>query len=657
MCGITGVFRTDNLNGYIAGLQKANDIVYHRGPDGGGFALFTAQSLQVSCADDLSQVLDTEHRYNLGFGHRRLAILDLSDAGKQPMAHQDASLWITFNGEIYNYLELQLELQSLGYTFHSHCDTEVVLAAYDAWGEDCVNRFNGMWAFAIADLKKKKLFCSRDRFGIKPFHYFYNSSTFIFGSEIKQLLCFPCVARQSNERAIYEFLAYGAVEYNAETFFKGIFKLKQGCNLVLDLDSSEVAPHTYSYYKPDLKLNNEITIAEATEKLRWLLEDSIRLRLRSDVEVGSCLSGGLDSSTIVCLVRQILLSQNKSELQKTFSSHFEEKEANELEYMQEVINATGVKAAFIYPNPKELLQDLEKLVWHQEEPFGSTSIFAQWSVYKLVGQHDVKVMLDGQGADEQLAGYLGLGLYFLQELWTKKQYLKFVWESLQRSLLQRTLYRDVSRNLLKQLRKVLPFAKLITNFGPIDWIQPNMANKYQHSSDYLANFQIKPFGDQEILSNTLYQLTFSNNLQSLLKYEDRNSMAFSVEARVPFVDYRLVEFLSSLPSHMKIRDGYSKRVLRDAIIGLVPEKIRTRISKLGFATPESAWQAGVLKPLIEEAISSEVLQPFLVKEQAQAYVKSLEQNQVIDFTPWRWVSVYLWHQTFIKEVGSLSREK
>jgi asparagine synthase (glutamine-hydrolysing) len=266
-------------------------------------------------------------------------------------------------------------------------------------------------------------------------------------------------------------------------------------------------------------------------------------------------------------------------------------------------------------------------------------------------------MLDGQGADEQLAGYLGLGLYFLQELWTKKQYLKFVWESLQRSLLQRTLYRDVSRNLLKQLRKVLPFAKLITNFGPIDWIQPNMANKYQHSSDYLANFQIKPFGDQEILSNTLYQLTFSNNLQSLLKYEDRNSMAFSVEARVPFVDYRLVEFLSSLPSHMKIRDGYSKRVLRDAIIGLVPEKIRTRISKLGFATPESAWQAGVLKPLIEEAISSEVLQPFLVKEQAQAYVKSLEQNQVIDFTPWRWVSVYLWHQTFIKEVGSLSREK
>jgi len=650
MCGITGIFQKDGINESLSALQEANDTVHHRGPDGGGFVLFSPQSLQASYTSDLSQLLDTENRYNLGFGHRRLAILDLSDAGQQPMSNQDGSLWITFNGEIYNYLELQEELQKIGYNFRSHCDTEVILAAYDAWGEDCVNRFNGMWAFAIADLRNKKLFCSRDRFGIKPFHYYYNSDTFMFGSEIKQLLCFPSVPRKENERAIYEFLAYGAVEYNAETFFTGILKLKQGCNLVLNLDSDRVTPHTYRYYKPNLKLNHEMTMAEAIKKLSWLLEDSIRLRLRSDVEVGSCLSGGLDSSTIVCLVRKILLSQDKSELQKTFSSHFEEKEANELEYMQEVINATGVKAEFTYPKPEELLQDLEKLVWHQEEPFGSTSIFAQWSVYKLVGQHGVKVMLDGQGADEQLAGYLGLGLYYLQELRAKGQYWKLIWEAFHRSRLQGTLYRDLLKNLRKQLNRILNrFIKTSTNNMPINWIDPAMAKKYQDRSEYLANLQVQPFDEKEILSNVLYQLTFFNNLQSLLKYEDRNSMAFSVEARVPFVDYRLVEFLASVPSHIKICDGYSKYVLRESIVDLVPEKIRKRISKLGFATPERTWQASILKPLIEQSITSKVLQPFLVQTQAQDYLRRLERDQVIDFIPWRWVSVYLWHKQFIEE--------
>jgi asparagine synthase (glutamine-hydrolysing) len=378
-----------------------------------------------------------------------------------------------------------------------------------------------------------------------------------------------------------------------------------------------------------------------------LLTDSVRLQLRSDVEVGSCLSGGLDSSSIVCLAHLLLQQQGQTKVQHTFSSHFEEEEANELEYTQEAIQATGVQAHFVYPTPEQLLQDLERLVWHQEEPFGSTSIFAQWSVFKLVNQHGIKVMLDGQGSDEMLAGYVGFVPLFFQELAAKKKTYRLLWETWRNSRLNGSPWLSLLHGRLgDKLRALTGYRNTVKSYPPQDWISPELGEKYRGQSRFLANQEILYFGALEHLNNLLYQQTFYNNLQQLLKYEDRDSMAFSVEARVPFLDHRLVEFIFSLPSTFKVRDGYTKRVLRDGMAGVLPEKIRWRVNKLGFATPERAWQRTVLRPLIEQAVYDDRLRPYLIPEKALAYLSRLDSDDLLDFTPWRWVNLSLWMKAY-----------
>lgn len=645
MCGIVGIFTVKGLGNYHSALQAANDIVDYRGPDGSGFVLFDTESsgsCKVLKIDTLLDNVQTD-QMTLALGHRRLAIIDLSTAAHQPMSNEDESVWIVYNGEVYNYVELRLELERAGYTFRSQSDTEVILKAYKEWGENCVTRFNGMWAFVIADLRQHKLFCSRDRFGVKPFHFFYDGRHFIFGSEIKQLLCFPPVRKEVNERTVYEFLAHAAVDCSEETFFANIYQLRQGHNLIFHLRDRTLIKTRY--YNPQFEINDRIMFKGAVEEFRHLLMDSVRLRLRSDVEVGSCLSGGLDSSSIVCLMNQLLKNEGKTNIQRTFSSHFDDVEANELEYMEEIIRTTGVQAHFTYPTPDELLEDMRLLMWHQEEPFGSSSIFSQWSVFKLVHQHGIKVMLDGQGADEQLSGYLGLAPYFFKELHEKRKWLELAWETWRYTRLQGKPWMSVlPAGVSNLLRRFIP---LKDNDVPVlvtDWIRPEVTERYQDQSHYLDNQRIKPFAGSEYLNNTLYQLTFLNNLQQLLKYEDRNSMAFSVETRLPFLDYRLVEFVFSLPSNFKIRGGYTKRVLRDAMADILPEKIRCRVSKLGFATPELSWQRTVLRSLIEQAIKNDGLRTFIVPEKADAYLRKIEKYNLIDFSPWRWLNLYLWMQ-------------
>jgi asparagine synthase (glutamine-hydrolysing) len=444
MCGITGFFSNDGLDGFRQAFLAANNIVTYRGPDGEGIALISPDQPRIRTFTKERPPEDGDFASaTLGLGHRRLAIIDLSSSGGQPMTNEDQSLWIIFNGEIYNYIELKRELRARGRSFRTDSDTEVILHAFATWGDDCVYRFNGMWAFAIADLRENRLFCSRDRMGVKPFHYYFDGRRFVFASEIKQLLCFPFVPRRINERAAYEFLAFAAVDYCEETFFERIFKLPQGHNLVLDMNEPSLSVR--KYYQPRLEIDTRITCRRAAATFRELLSDSVRLRLRSDVEVGSCLSGGLDSSSIVCLMHRELAAAGKGNVQRTFSSHFDEKEANELEYMEEVIRATGVRAHFICPTAGELMEDMDRLVWHQEEPFGSTSIFSQWSVYKLVHRHGVKVMLDGQGADEQLAGYVGLTSSYFQELREKQERLRLGWE----------IFRD-ARLTRKPLTRLVP---------------------------------------------------------------------------------------------------------------------------------------------------------------------------------------------------------
>ena len=648
MCGISGLFSLNGLSPYRSALHAANSIAAHRGPDGQGFALFNTRvpverfvSLDTGLLPDAS----TMQSMTLCLGHRRLAIIDLSSTGLQPMTNEDQTLWIVFNGEIYNFLELRAALEEMGHTFHSQSDTEVILHAYEAWGEACVEHFIGMWAFALADLQQSLLFCSRDRFGIKPFHYYYDGQQFVFGSEIKQLLCFDFIKRQVNEKAVYEYLAYEGVEWGEETFFSGIFKLLQGQNLILNLRDAVLKKNRY--YLPQFTLNTQISRVEAAWEFHRLLADSVRLHLRSDVKVGSCLSGGLDSSSIVCLMHQLLKNESKADIQYTFSSHFDIEEANELEYTQEAIRAVGGHAKFVYPTSDAFMQDLAQMVWHQEEPFHSTSIFAQWSVFKLIHQHGVKVVLDGQGADEQLAGYVSLAPYYFLELEAKRQYIRLLSETWHYAHLQDKSWLPLlPATGGAWVRKLLRYKSMDIAAPPLDWIRPDVIARCEDNRGYRANFDIRPFAGTEYLNNVLYQFTFLNNLPALLRYEDRNSMAFSVESRVPFLDHRLVEFVFSLPSHFKMHHGYTKHIMREAMTGVIPEKIRQRARKMGFATPERLWQQTVLRPLIHNALHSEQLRSFMISEKAESYLSYLEKHQMLNFAPWRWVNLHLWLEAY-----------
>lgn len=646
MCGINGFISNKPVNIHRDSFQRANDIIKHRGPDDQGI-VFMNSSKKLSVPINNTSLLQNsgynDIDFNIILGHRRLSILDLSSLGSQPMGNNDKSVWITFNGEIYNYIELREVLAGKGYTFRSNSDTEVIIKAYEEWGEKCVEYFNGMWSFCIVDLSKKKIFCSRDRFGVKPFYYYYDGTNFIFGSEIKQLLEYPFIKRYANERAIYEFLAFSAVEYCEETFFQYIKKLMHGHNLAINIENMQL--DIKKYYNPKFSINQNISFDEASRKFGDLLYDSIKLQLRSDVEVGSCLSGGLDSSSIVCIMNNILKTDAKSSIQSTFSTHFSEKEANELTYMQEVINKTGVSAKFIEPAKEDLINDLRKIIWHQDEPFSSTSIFAQWSVFKLVNQNKVKVMLDGQGADEQLAGYIPLTIYYLEELKKKNQYNKYFWETIKYVSNHLDINWEVVLNgkLSSYISKIRKNSISTSNY---EWINSDLTNSYKDISVYPKYFQQRVFDEKEVLNNTLYQMTFNTNVQSLLHYEDRNSMAFSVESRVPFLDHRLVEFVFSLPSNYKINSGNTKAILRKSMEGIIPEKIRTRKSKLGFATPEKSWQKTILRPQIEQALQDEKIKKYVNTMQAYHYQNMIDKSNIKDWSSWKWICLSQWMEAY-----------
>jgi asparagine synthase (glutamine-hydrolysing) len=420
MCGISGIWHLDNSRSISPSLiAQMTFTLRHRGPDDEGYLFVdtvtghhegrrgrdTVPELQMP---DVRQ--GSEKRYDLAFGFRRLSIIDLSPAGHQPMGNADGSLWVVYNGEIYNYLELREELKARGHTFRTATDTEVILCAYEEWGEACLERFNGMWAFALWDGHRQQLFCARDRFGIKPFYYVWDGTTFAFASEIKALLQMPDITRRPNEPVIYDYLRYGHLDHSEETFFTGIKQFPPAHFLLLR-PTRQFSLRRYWDLIPDRRAEPLFTSdASYAERFYSLFEDAVRLRLRSDVPIGTCLSGGLDSSAIVCVANKLLLDENVidpdlvGERQRTFSSCFDDRQYDERQYIQAVLALTGAEPNYTFPKGGELLDALTKLMWHQDEPFGSTSIYAQWRVMEKTAERGVKVLLDGQGGDELLAG-------------------------------------------------------------------------------------------------------------------------------------------------------------------------------------------------------------------------------------------------------------
>jgi asparagine synthase (glutamine-hydrolysing) len=566
MCGIFGYVGDQHID-----LKGATDIIKHRGPDSDGFLQYNIDSGSLVYQD--SQIDSSWKENFLLFGFRRLAIIDLNERANQPFSSADNKYHLVFNGEIYNYKELRSELEAIGYKFLTSSDTEVLLNAYVEWGIGAFKKLNGMWAVGILDIPNQKLICSRDRFGIKPFYYSFNTQkkSFCFGSEIKQLFK-AGVKKEFNENILLDFLDKSIVDHSQETFYKNVFSLKPGSYMEMPLENiTDKKSYTYWSLKdsPSYEVNN---YEDATKQFKELFTDSVRLRFRSDVPVGSCLSGGLDSSSIVSTAADIFDFPIH-----TFTSRYDIKKYDESYYA----NLIHEKYKTTVPNYCQLdeslfLAEIDKVIYHQDEPFPSMSILAQWEVMKKAKEENVVVLLDGQGGDESLAGYRKFYAFYLKELLSQFKLGKFFKELIY-------LQRNKGFNFfdLKGIKRYLNISEQINYLSP--------KGKTLKSSANFGFSSAKTLQDRSRLDIEKF------SFPPLLRYEDRNSMAFSIETRIPFMDYRLVEFLYSMPSEYKIRNGFTKAILRDAMVGILPEQIKDRVSKLGFATPQDIWMENGLR--------------------------------------------------------------
>ncbi len=568
MCGIAGIVAMDGFDPQL--LVAMTQLVAYRGPSGFGFAF--ASGLPNAAPE----VIHNEVRRPaiekpvVGLGSRRLAILDVSSFGNQPMTIEDGDYCVVFNGEIYNYKEIRQELETLGYRFHTGSDTEVLLRSYQEWGEDCLQRFNGMWGFALWDRKKQRLFCARDRFGVKPFYYSVVGSSFFFGSEIKQILQASRRPRVANHNTVYRFLEWGLVDYSNETFFEGILQLPPGHFLTLDLSAS-LKPVIRRYWELRIDPEHKVDVQSAVEEFRDRFAKAVKLRLRSDVPVGVCLSGGLDSSAI--LSQAAALSPDTQF--QTFSACFEDSAFDEREYISAMVSASGCLGHSTFPKAQAFWPKLETMLYHHDEPIGSTGSFAQWCVMEEAHNEGVPVVLGGQGGDEILCGYQKYRYFYLLHLLRKGD----------PALLRET---------------ILGFkngTKSYWTFGSASRYLPGRISRQFSTTDRLCDPEFRAeFADTSpgvgsaanIPERQKVDLTYSS-IPALLHSEDRNSMAHSVESRLPFLDYKLAEFAVNCPTSLKLRDGWSKWILRSALKGTLIDKVRLRKTKLGFNPPESKW--------------------------------------------------------------------
>jgi len=666
MCGIAALYEPGGPAWLATGIRQMTRAVRHRGPDGEGCVFFRRADLaaQPVATDETPVGVFREsfvycprpERHAppsdsvLALGHRRLAILDLSAAGHQPMCDAAGECWITFNGEIYNYTELRTELTHLGHSFHTGTDTEVVLAAYRAWGSGCLERFNGMFALVIFDRRDRRVFAARDRFGVKPLYYWITpSGGLALASEIKQFTAHPAWAARLNGQRAYDFLNWGLSDHTDETLFADVRQLRGGEYLALTLEELAAAcreralrPRVWYELKPAL---SDGSLGAAGRRFRELLEDAVRLRLRADVPVGSCLSGGLDSSSIVCVMHR-LLGDESAHRQKTFSAYSDIPRFDERGFIEEVVRHTGAEPHSVVPDPDELIRDLDRVTWHQDEPFGSTSIFAQWKVFELARAAGVVVMLDGQGADEELGGYHGYFGPWLAGLLARGRLLSFFRES---AAIRRMHGQSLSlqARLLADAFLPAPLAEGLRRLAGRTLVRPDFMDLERLAATPVSPHRGSVSLWQPVRSLSIAQLT-SLNLPMLLHWEDRDSMAHGVEARLPFLDYRLVEFCLGLGENLKLHDGWTKRVLREGMRGVLPEAIRLRRDKLGFATAEETWmreqRRELFLRLIEQAVrdSQGVLTPAaLVKAR-----RLLDGSEPFGFLVWRFINFSAWLRRF-----------
>ena len=632
MCGIAGIVgRWTGATETTAAAMLA--ALHHRGPDDHGLLAFRGGTAwtgrDVAAPPDADAILL----------HRRLSIIDLSDTGWQPLSTPDGRWHIVFNGEIYNYRELRAELERSGVAFTSQSDTEVLLQAFAHWGHDTWNRCTGMWACAILDTVRRRVTLSRDPFGIKPLYYVTTRGALAFASELKPLLPLPGVGRRVDPQRLAMYLRFGVTDYGDATLFADIKQLAAGHVVDLDLAApTTVTPR--AYWQPSRPPTSPLSFPDAARELRSLFVDSVRLHLRADVPVACCLSGGIDSSAIVMAMREV--SGSALDL-RTFSHIADSAALSEERWIDLVGGAARARMTKVRPSAQEMAADLDRLVAVQDEPFISSSIYAQYRVMREIGQAGVKVVLDGQGADEMLGGYefyLGARVASL---------LRAGRLGAAASLMRRasaTRHIPAFRQLQVAMDYLLPpAASAMARRAVGRELVPAWVNGAWLDAHGAHIDSLRTAGAKDILLESLQKTLGGPGLANLLRYEDRNSMAWSVESRVPFLTTRLADFALSLPeSYIIGDDGTTKRVFREAMRGLVPDAVLDRRDKIGFATAESDWIA-TLAPWVDGLLASDVARaiPALDHGAMQREWQAIRNGtRAYGSGVWRWINLIAW---------------
>jgi asparagine synthase (glutamine-hydrolysing) len=566
MCGISAMFTKAPDESIARTVMSSMEIARHRGPDGSG-AIF---GLDQHLWRDEEQVAP-----NWGIGHVRLAILDTSSAGHQPMSYCNEAIWITYNGEVYNYVELRQELARLGYPFHTGTDTEVILASYDHWGEDCVQYFRGMFAFVLVDIRRRLVFAARDRLGIKPLYFWGDSRVAMIVSEPKQLQACQQFRPVADRQQIADYLVDGVVGHNADrTFFQNVQPLPHAHTVSWTLGELPDLRKARRYWTPSTT-SRQISWDDAVSETRRLFIDAVELRLRSDVPLGACLSGGIDSSSLVCTITKHFRRRIC-----TFSTCWNDRRFDEQEFMDPVNRHCDAIPAKVFPSVDDAIREFEELVYFHDEPVGSFSQYAQYCVMRTARENGITVVLDGQGGDEALCGYRKYSFFYLRRLLSQGRLGPAVWHALSalRSGDPRLLHFHLGQRYLPTwLRTANRRLKVVFRPGWGALLQEVWSQRMRtvHS---LHDHQL---ADLEVWS-----------LPALLRYEDRNSMAHGLEARVPFVDHVFVEHCLTLPEGYFYRNGRSKRLLTEAMGTALPPILHSRRCKRGFDTPLPVWMQG-----------------------------------------------------------------
>ena len=653
MCGIAGIIHLHNQLAVIPSwLHSMADSLRHRGPDDEGYVYFEKENFQCFGGKDTPDSVnsyqlsvknnwkpaDYELRASAAFAHRRLSIVDISELGHQPLSDPSHRYWITYNGEIYNYQEIRLELIVLGHTFYSKTDTEVILHAYLQWGSECVHRFNGMWAFAIYDRQECSLFCSRDRFGVKPFYYVQNGDFFAFASEQKALITLSFLSKKLNEKAVYDYLVLGTTESESESFFENIIELKAGHQLYLKNQNLRIEKYYSLAFNTDFGTFDSLRASNYADKTFELLQEAVRLRLRSDVTVGACLSGGIDSSALVSLASKL---RTETHPLHVFTAVYPGLEVDESGWAKKVVDDTGANWHTIETKPDDLLSQYEDVIYSQDIPFFGSSTLSQYKVMELIAKNGIKVTLDGQGADELFSGYPN-------HFFTSFFHDLIHFESGNLSKMERAgenAQHDFIRFLAKRAIAELPFGLGYKYLKTTKYDFQLLRNDFWNAHQERYYEQRRPSISN--LNKVLDHEYAGPQLNYLMRTADRNSMRHSVESRVPFADdHHLAEYVFSLPAAYKLHQGQSKYLLRESMKGKMTEAVRQRWDKKGFATPEYLWFKNKKNELKE--LVTDNLEPFVDVKQLHKNWDSIFSNQIAGNTLGisRFLILSMWRKRF-----------